>query len=185
MTLNSTYFGLECRLLAECVRLCVSASYFTHITSYFHSLSPSIVYVTEADMCSSLKAIEDSLDAADEVESLRCNTDTKCLNLDCSYNFFIGVTVASRMKITLKPCASTPSVGVKMWIQGTRVSSETYLQSTVTTFTHLGVTTRMTVTVTQEIYGVIFGVSLLHVTQHLGVLVHYIIYITYRLIPKS
>ena len=69
------------------------------------------------------------------------------------------------MKITLKPCASTPAVSVQMWTQGTRVSSETYRQSTVTEFTYLAVTTTMTVTVTQEIYGMIFGVSLLHVTH--------------------
>ena len=120
----------------------------------------SAVYVTKADMCSSLKAIEDSLDAANEVESLRCNTDTKCHNLDCNFNFVVfGITLPSRMKITLMPCASTPAVSVKVWIEGTRVSSETYRQSTVTEFSYLGVTTRMTVTVTQEIYGVIFGVS--------------------------
>ena len=74
------------------------------------------------------------------------------------------------MKITLKPCAATPAVSVKMWIQGTRVLSKKFKQRTVTTFSHLGITTRMAVTVTQEIYGVIFGVSLLHVSQHLGVL---------------
>ena len=131
----------------------------------FSLSSPSIVYVTKADMCSSLKAIEASLDASPEVENLRCNTDSKCLNLDCSYNFFIGVTVASQMKITLKPCASTPAVSVKVWIAGTRVSSETYRQRTVTEFTYMAVTTRMTVTVTQEVYGMIFGVSWLHVTH--------------------
>ena len=138
-------------------------------------------------MCSSLKAIENSLDAAEEVENLRCSTDMKCLNLDCNSTFFIerAEPFPARIKITLKPCASTPTVSLKMWHQGTRVLSETYRQSTVTTFSYLGATTTMTVTATQEIYGVIFGVSLLHVTQHLGVLVHYIIYITYMLIPKS
>ena len=123
-------------------------------------------------MCSSLKAIEDSLDAAPEVESLRCNIDGKCLNLDCNFNYFIGATVPSRVRITLKPCASTPAVEMQGWVHGRRVVSETYIWSTVTTFTHIGVTTRVTVTVTQEIYGMIYGVSLLHVTHHLRVLVH-------------
>ena len=130
----------------------------------------STVYVTKADMCSSLKAIKDSLDADPEVESLRCSTDTKCRSLKCKFNLFINTTIPSQMKITLKPCAATPAVSVKMWIQGTRVLSKKFKQRTVTTFSHLGITTRMAVTVTQEIYGVIFGVSLLHVTQHLGVL---------------
>ena len=127
-----------------------------------YSLFPvcSVVNVTKADMCSSLQAIKDSLDAAPEVEDLRCTTDTrKCLTLDCSYNFFIGVAVPFRMKITLQPCTSTPSVNVKVWVLGSRVSSKTYQESTVTTFTIIVVTIRMSVTVTQQVYGVIFGVS--------------------------
>ena len=120
----------------------------------------SVVNVTKDDMCSSLQAIKNSLDAAPEVQDLRCTTDTrKCLTLDCSYNFFIGVAVPFRMKITLQPCTSTPSVNVKVWVLGSRVSSETYQESTVTTFTIIVVTIRMSVTVTQQVYGVIFGVS--------------------------
>ena len=121
---------------------------------------PVIVYVTKADMCSSLQAIKDSLDAAPEVEDLHCTTDTRnCLTLDCNFNYFIGATVPSRLKITLRPCTSAPSVSVKVWVLGSRVSSETYRESTVTSFTTMGVTTRMSVTVTQQVYGVIFGVS--------------------------
>ena len=120
----------------------------------------SVVNVTKDDMCSSLQAIKNSLDAAPEVEDLRCTTDTrKCLTLDCRYNFFIGVAVPFRMKITLQPCTSTPSVNVKVWVLGSRVSSKTYQESTVTTFTIIVVTIRMSVTVTQQVYGVIFGVS--------------------------
>ena len=143
------------RLVINC--MCVRAYHF-----FVFPLSPSpvIVYVTKADMCSSLQAIKDSLDAAPEVEDLRCTADTrKCLTLDCSHNFFIGATVPSRTKITLQPCTSTPSVNVKVWVLGLRVSSKTYQESTVTTFTTMGVTTRMSVTVTQQVYGVIFGVS--------------------------
>ena len=127
-----------------------------------YSLFPvcSMVYVTEADMCSSLQAIKDSLDAAPEVEDLRCTTDTQnCLTLNCYFNYFIGATVPSRTKITLRPCTSTPSVNVKVWVLGSRVSSQTYRESTVTSFTTMGVTTRMSITVTQQVYGVIFGVS--------------------------
>ena len=121
---------------------------------------PVIVYVTKADRCSSLQAIKDSLDAAPEVEDLRCTTDTrKCLTLNCNFNYFIGATIPSRTKITLRPCTSTPSVNVKVWVRGSRVLSKTYQESTVTTFTTMGVTTRMSVTVTQQVYGVIFGVS--------------------------
>ena len=124
------------------------------------SPSPVIVYVTKADMCSSLQAIKDSLDAAPEVEDLRCTTDTRnCLTLTCNFNYFIGATVPSRTKITLQPCTSTPSVNVKVWVLGSRVSSETYQESTVTTFITMGVAIRMSVTVTQQVYGVIFGVS--------------------------
>ena len=127
-----------------------------------------MVYVTKADMCSSLNAIKDSLDAAPEVENLRCSIDSKCLNLDCNFNFFIGVVVPSRMKINLKPCASTPAVNVKGWVRRTRVLAGMYRQNsnTITSFKHLGITTRVTVTVSEEIYGVIFRVSLLQVTHH-------------------
>ena len=124
-----------------------------------YSLFPvcSMEYVTKAGMCSSLQAIKDSLDAAPEVEDLRCNKDTQnCLTLNCN---FICATVPSRVKITLRPCTSTPSVNVRVWVLGSRVSSETYRESTVTSFTTLGVTTRMSITVTQQVYGVIFGVS--------------------------
>ena len=127
-----------------------------------YSLFPvcSVVNVTKADMCSSLQAIKDSLDAAPEVEDLRCTTDTRnCLTLTCNLNYFIGATVPSRTKITLQPCTSTPSVNIKVWVLGSRVSSKTYQESTVTTFITRGVVIRMSVTVTQQVYGVIFGVS--------------------------
>ena len=142
--------------VSVCVHVCVCTFFIVPPISS----PPVIVYVTKADMCSSLQAIKDALDAAPEVEDLSCTTDTrKCLTLDCSYNFFIGATVSSRMKITLRPCDSTPSVNVKVWVLGSRMSSKTYQESTVTTFTTMGVTTRMSVTVTQQVYGVIFGVS--------------------------
>ncbi len=145
-----------CMRVCVCVHVCACTFFFI----FPLSPSPVIVYVTKADMCSSLQAIKDSLDAAPEVEDLRCNLDTrKCLTLDCNYNFFIGVTVSSRIKITLQPCTSTPSVNVKVWVLGSRVSSQTYQESTVTSFTTMGVTTRMSITVTQQVYGVIFGVS--------------------------
>ena len=132
--------------------------YFIFSCSFFPVCS--VVDVTKDDMCSSLQAIKQSLDAAPEVEDLRCTTDIcKCLTLDCNFNYFIGATVPSRTKITLRPCTSTPSVNVKVWVLGSRVSSETYQESTVTTFTTMGVTTRMSITVTQQVYGVIFGVS--------------------------
>ena len=127
-----------------------------------YSLCPvcSMEYMTKADMCSSLQAIKDSLDAAPEVEDLRCTTNARnCLTLNCYFNYFIGATVPSRVKITLRPCTSTPSVNVRVWVLGSRVSSETYRESTVTSFTTMGVTTRMSITVTQQVYGVIFGVS--------------------------
>ena len=149
-----------------CVCVCAHVSVCVHVCActFFIvppiSPPPVIVYVTKADMCTSLQAIKDSLDAAPEVEDLSCTTDTQnCLTLDCRYNFFIGATVPSRMKITLRPCSSTPSVNVKVWVLGSRVSSKTYQESTVTTFTTRGVTTSMSVTVTQQVYGVIFGVS--------------------------
>ena len=138
--------------------MCVCCHYFVS------SLSPpfAIAHVTIADMCSSLKAIEASMDAVPNVGNLRCTTDTnKCLTLDCNYEFDLGVMVPLRLKITLNPCASTPSVNLKLWVQGSRVSAGTYTQSTNTSFSVSGVTTRMAVTATQEIYGVIFGVSLL------------------------
>ena len=151
------------RLGTNC--MCVCAHHF-----FVFPLSPPpvIVYVTKTDMCSSLQAIINSLDAAPEVEDLRCTIDTrKCLTLTCNFNYFIGATVPSRTKITLQPCTLTPSVNVTVWVRGSRVSSETYQESTVTTFTTWGysafrsivVTTRMSVTVTQQVYGVIFGVS--------------------------
>ena len=136
--------------------VCVCCQYVISLLS----LPFAIVYVTKADMCSSLKAIEASLDEAPEVKNLRCTNDTnKCLTLDCNYKFDFGVMISSRLKITLKPCASPPSVNLKVWVEGSRVSAETYIQSTDTTFTVTGVGTRMAVTATQEIYGVIFGVS--------------------------
>ena len=119
------------------------------------------MYVTKADMCSSLSAIEASLMAAPELEALSCTRNNKCLTLDCSYDFFIGVTVPSRLKVTLNPCATTPSVNFKVWVQGSRVSSKTYTQSTETSFSVSSVTTLMEITLTQELYGVIFGVSFL------------------------
>ena len=137
--------------------MCVCAH---HVFVFPLSPPPVIVYVTKADRCSSLQAIKYSLDAAPEVEDLRCTTDTrKCLTLNCNFNYFIGATIPSRTKITLRPCTLTPSVNVKVWVLGSRVSSKTYQESTVTTFTTMGVTTRMSVTVTQQVYGVIFGVS--------------------------
>ena len=146
--------------MCMCACVCVCCHYFDHII--VSSLSPSIaiVYVTKAAMCSSLKAIEASLYAVPEVGSHRCTLDiTECLTLDCSANFTILNDLALlRLTITLNPCASPPSVDLKLWVQGSRVISEMYTQSTNTSLSALG---GVAVIVNQEIYGVIFGVSLL------------------------
>ena len=147
-----------CVCVCACV-WCVCAA-ITYII-ILSSLSPSIATeCIKASMCSSLKAIEASMDEAPEVKNLRCTTDTtRCLTLDCNFNYFIGATVPSRLKITLEPCAPILAVKLNGWVLGSRVVVEKYTRSTDTSFTVSEVTTRMAVTVTQEDYGVIFGVS--------------------------